>query len=461
MSIHADDAVNSAVEAASAAAQTNSEKLFREAEIKLVKAIQILEKRDKKGVHEVSGQLRNLRTILFWNRILRENLEKKADDESSTEHVDDHQTAVVSEDDPDPGEQHDDKQDINGKKTDPAFLSEKINSRLKKLLRVVLADYGTDKEKAADEALGEFFNSTMKKYLPNSTRLVQWYRADKEKTLFKLYASLASMKDKTIFYIPPKGTRLLKGTLVDIRGNTVQIRSKTMTIGVPVLSLAAGTIVNAGRRLDTSDRILLGFYMYLKSRPVIGRQICPPLKKESELNGLFVMIGQLIELKKQKEFFEPYITIAEESEKYFKQHEYGKSLDELMKLSGLSDEQVAYLNRKYQQKSGMSFADLLKKTMTTCSHCHGNYKVVCPECKGSGKVLEKSQTTFFENSAIGMRLVKCKGCGGTGTVFCPHCVKRRFNKKALEFQERLKTILANSNEVKGETDDRPADTDSK
>jgi len=454
--IHADDAVDEAVEIAARAAQTNSGELFREAEIKLIKAIKIIEKKDEKDNPAVSKQLRSLRTLLYWNRILQENLEKKIDDTSSTENGNDNQTTTTPENDTQPG----DEPDNNGERKNPVFSSEEINSRLKKLLQAVLVGYATDKEKPADEALGKFFNTGMKRYLPNSTRLVQWYRADKQKTLFKLYGSLASMKDKTVFYIPPKGERLLKGTLVDIRGDTVQIRSKTMTIGVPVLSLAAGTIINAGRKLETSDRILLGFYMYLKSRPVIGRKICPPLKKESELNELFVMIGQLIELKRQKEFFEPYNTIVAESEKYFEQHEYLKSLDEIMKLSVLSDSQLAVLNRNYQQKSGMALAGLLNKVMTTCGHCHGHYKVVCPKCKGSGKVLEKSQTTFFENSTIGMRLVKCNRCGGKGTVFCPHCVKRRFNKKALEFQERLKRILLATNEAKGETDDRPADSDS-
>lgn len=445
-STHTGKNIQDAVEHAVSAVRENSGNKLLEAEEKLTDLIKATTQAyTLNRTHTLLTRIQKLQTLLFWSRVFRESadIETQGDSRSGD-------TAPSTGDD---GNNHIKVNPKHHSKENSADRD--IGNELKKMLTDVLAGYKTGNEQHADSSLKQFFSEKVKKEMPNSARLAVWFVRDKEKTLFKMYREIGKMKDTKVFYTPPGSTHMKQGILVDIREETVQISSGPVTIGLPVLSLAPRVLVEAAGSLDVRDRLLLSFYMYLKSRPELGKAIGPRLKKESELNRLFTMIEQLIKSDNLEKLLKPYLAVIRRAERYHERGAYSDGFSECMKLSVLSDDQLVHLNRSYSSDTpDKNLLSLLESLMTSCKTCNGNINIVCPRCKGAGKMLEDDQGTFFEEARPSMKLITCKMCNGNGTIICPDCRKRRFDRNGLKMIQRLQQILLDSPEKKGEINDR-------
>lgn len=71
------------------------------------------------------------------------------------------------------------------------------------------------------------------------------------------------------------------------------------------------------------------------------------------------------------------------------------------------------------------------KKNVRCSHCHGDGgtgKKVCPNCGGTGQVMNVQQTAF----GIAQQITTCRDCKGTGYIVekkCTHCSGTGFTQK--------------------------------
>ena len=89
---------------------------------------------------------------------------------------------------------------------------------------------------------------------------------------------------------------------------------------------------------------------------------------------------------------------------------------------------LAFLWRRAKKVIAEPAEKILKKT---CGQCNGSGLVICPNCKGAGKLIKKI-------TEIG----PCKRCGGTGKIkdVCPECMGVGEKKRTLKYNvEERKT----------------------
>lgn len=89
---------------------------------------------------------------------------------------------------------------------------------------------------------------------------------------------------------------------------------------------------------------------------------------------------------------------------------------------------LSFLWRRAKKTVTKPVEKILKKT---CEQCDGSGLVICPNCKGAGKLIKKT-------TEIG----PCKRCGGTGQIkdICPECMGVGEKKRTLKYNvEESKT----------------------
>jgi len=421
--------IRDAVETAAEAAAANDRRLLEEADRKLSLLFLRVEKLSR-GMPFLALHLRNIETLLFWNREFLLELGSRGGKRESP----------AEEKNPSGGEKEPAAAPGPSLEPAPGSSRKEVEKEWRAVFGRVMDAYAGKKEKEGDELLLKGVTPAAEKFLPLASHMIKEYVKEKEKVVIRLSGALARMKGADVFFKPPGAEKFMRGKIRDAVEGRVHIEAGAMTLGVHFLSLGSSVLVSAARGLKEEDRILLAFYFYLKSRPGEGEKVCPFLEENDGRKVVFGILRDIIASREKKKSLARYMGILAQAEREMAARKYASAYKTLLFMSHLSDERLDELNREYARVKSRSLVELFHAARTTCDRCGGKYKRVCPVCKGSGKVLETKERTFFQGGGVSMKIVQCKKCGGTGFVVCPFCRNRRFDKKGIDLEKRLSRL---------------------
>lgn len=435
--------LNEAVKDIAKGISSNNRTHIKKAEIKLLRSRRLLDKSKKLSVGRSSELINTIKVLLFWCDVVSEDL-----DENGNELIEIKEISPENQRDTIMQPERSEGEESTSEKGPDA---ESGLQNLHNLIIEVRSYYSKGNFRDGTRLIEEYVESHEHELSTESKDHLLQYAHGLYEAIRILCDQIATMEGEAVYYKVPGEDAVSKGTIINVVSSQVFIKDGPVQVGRHFTSLLPVYLMRAGQNIGDQNKLILAMFMYLMSKEKVGDFFFKSAKKTDDQTAFSQVFIELLHSIKKDEALREYFDLLRLTQKFLAGKEYSQAFRLIVRIRSLTDSQMISLNEKWVKKTSRPLIEILRHSMTDCRYCGGEYKKVCPDCAGKGKIVKDSQgTSFLSIERDSIRIVRCTTCGGSGFLICSYCKKRRSSSEGKKLEQRLMVLFENTSR-KGES----------